>query len=269
MQMESERGDIGAGAGDSAGADQVPPDVPWNPVQRLADYIEAINLTPVPLPDEYRYAALPLCIIDAVFSIGVHYRTTAATVARFCERSGWPRCALSRYDRGVGSPSVTAFLQLFAGMGPEAAADTLFSNRQRTSSTSGILKAEATQRFALALSEAGIDGFADLSPERLEVAEAIILGLPGQASGIAFDYFRMLAGDDNLIKPDRMLQRFVAEALGMITDPTARQTALLVRFATRHLQDRGLLWTPLTLDHALWRRQSGRDGSAGANKNVI
>ena len=32
------------------------------------------------LPDEYRYSCLPLCLLDAIFSIGVTYRSTHNTV---------------------------------------------------------------------------------------------------------------------------------------------------------------------------------------------
>ena len=62
-----------------------------------------------------------------------------------------------------------------------------------------------------ALFKAGIDGFTDFGLENGEFAEAMILGLPGQSSGIAFDYFMMLAGDDNPIKPNRTVQRFVGQ----------------------------------------------------------
>ncbi len=83
------------------------------------------------------------------------------------------------------------------------------------------------------------------------------LGLPGQSSGIAFDYFLMLAGDDNLIKPDRMVQRYVANALSLEHTPQPRQAAILVRLASMELRRRGQRWTPLSLDHAIWKYQSG------------
>ena len=239
-----------------------------DPVRRLAKYVVDSGLAPAPLPEEYRYASLPLCIIDVVFSIGVGYNTTAATVARFCERTGWPQLLPSRPGRGTGSHTIDQFLDLLGGATAEQVADRHFGNRQRTSTTSGILKAEAVRLFAAALAEAGIVSYVDLTPERVELAEAMILGLPGQGSGIAFDYFRMLAGNDDLIKPDRMVQRFVAGALCLRADPTPRQTALLVRLAAKDLRARGHAWSPLTLDHAIWRHQSGRDGSAAGAGNM-
>ena len=226
-----------------------------NPVILLADHVVRVGLVPVGVSAEYRYASLPLCVIDAVFSIGVRYSSTQATVARFCEKAAWPRFAMSREDRGAGSHGLSDLLRLYDGLAFEVAADRLFGNRQRTSTSSGILKAEAVALFARSLQKSGIDSFAEITPERLELAEAVILGLPGQGSGIAFDYFRMLAGDDDIIKPDRMIQRFVARALGSNREPEPRQAAALVRLAARELVRRGQRWTPLSLDHAIWRYQ--------------
>lgn len=226
-----------------------------DPVVMLADHIEEIGLEPVGVSQEYRYASLPLCVIDAVFSIGVKYTSTQATVARFCDKTGWPRFAALRDDRGAGTHSLSDLFALYDGLNSEAAAQVLFGNRQRTSTTSGILKAEAVWLFAEALHRCEIDTFADFTPDRLELAEAIILGLPGQGSGIAFDYFRMLAGDDDLIKPDRMIQRFINNALKLEKEPEPRLAAVLVRLAARELTQRGQKWTPLSLDHAIWRCQ--------------
>lgn len=227
-------------------------------VAKLVERIEAVGLVPPEVPDEYRYASLPLCVIDAVFSIGVTYTSTKATVARFCERHDWPALVAKREDRRAGSHGLKDLLDLYVDLQPEEAADKLFSNRQRTSTRSGILKAEAVRLFADALVRCGIDHFDDITDERIEQAEATILGLPGQGSGIAFDYFRMLAGKDDLIKPDRMVQRFVANALGLAAEPTPRQAALLVRLAARRLSGTNAAWTPLKLDYAIWQYQSSK-----------
>lgn len=223
----------------------------------LADFIEETGLRPVPLPKEFFYASLPLCVIDAVFSIGVTYSSTRNTVVRFSERQGWALGPVE--DRHRGEKTVGDFLACYAGLSPDEAADQLFSNRQRTSSRSGILKAEAVQRFAVALQEAGIEDFADLTDERLTAAEAAIRQIPGQKSGISFDYFRMLAGDDNLIKPDRMVQRFIARAIGEGTEKVGPDRAReLLQGAVAELNARGAAWSPRGLDHEVWAHQSGQ-----------
>ena len=226
------------------------------PVARLANYIEQTELKIPKLADEYRYASLPLCVVDAVFSIGVRYTSTQKVVSNLCEYAGWTRFFASREARGAGEYGIGDLNSMFDKFGAEGMAESVFQNRQRTSSRSGILKAEAVLLYCRTLTKAGINDFPDLDVERREYAEAIILGLPGQSSGIAFDYFMMLAGDDNLIKPDRMVQRYVAHALDLDSVPQPRQAAILVRLAAKELRTRGQLWTPLSLDNAIWRHQS-------------
>jgi len=222
----------------------------------LANYIEQTELKIPKLADEYRYASLPLCVVDAVFSIGVRYTSTQKVVSNLCEYAGWTRFFASREARGAGEYGIGDLNSMFDKFGAEGMAESVFQNRQRTSSRSGILKAEAVLLYCRTLIKAGINDFPDLDVERREYAEAIILGLPGQSSGIAFDYFMMLAGDDNLIKPDRMVQRYVAHALDLDSVPQPRQAAILVRLAAKELRTRGQLWTPLSLDNAIWRHQS-------------
>lgn len=229
-----------------------------SPVSKLADHIEKSGLEVPALADEYRYASLPLCVVDAVFSIGVRYTSTQKVVSNLCDYTGWARLAESREARGVGEHGLFDLLALFETLGIEGMADTVFQNRQRTSSRSGILKSEAVLLYCHALTKAGINSFEDFDQERREYAEAMILGLPGQSSGIAFDYFMMLSGDDNLIKPDRMVQRYVGSALNMDAIPQPRQAAILVRLAARVLRNRGHQWSPLSLDHAIWRFQSAK-----------
>ena len=72
----------------------------------------------------------------------------------------------------------------------------------------------------------------------------------------------MLAGDDNLIKPDRMVQRYVGHALGLKAIPQPRQAAILVRLAAKELLRRGHQWTPLSLDHGIWKHQSSQRHSS-------
>lgn len=55
-------------------------DITAQRARQLADYIINTDLKPLPLPEEFFYASLPLCVVDAVFSIGVTYTSTANTV---------------------------------------------------------------------------------------------------------------------------------------------------------------------------------------------
>ena len=179
----------------------------------VADHIIETGLKPLPLPEEFFYASLPLCVIDAVFSIGVTYTSTANTVARFCERQGCTKSLAPDAPRSTGERTISEFLALFDDLTPDQMADDLFGNRQRTSTRSGILKAEAVRQFATALKENGIEDFGDMTETLLTTVKKQVRNIPGQGSGISFDYFRMLAGNDNLTKPDRMVQRYIAKAI--------------------------------------------------------
>jgi hypothetical protein len=50
--------------------------------------------------------------------------------------------------------------------------------------------------------------------ERLDAVRAEVQRIPGQRSGISFAYFLMLARSDDMVKPDRMIRRFVGRAMG-------------------------------------------------------
>ena len=228
-------------------------------VKQLADYIIETGLQPLPLPEEFFYASLPLCVIDAVFSIGVTYTSTANTVTRFCERQGWTKSLAPDAPRSTGEHTISEFLALFDGLTPEQMAGALFGNRQRTSTRSGILKSEAVHQFAAVLKENGIEDFCDMTENRLTTIEKLVRDIPGQSSGISFDYFRMLAGNDNLIKPDRMVQRYIAKAANMRPDRVTPEFARSVLQNTiTKLAERGIAWTPRQLDYAIWARERTR-----------
>lgn len=60
--------------------------------------------------------------------------------------------------------------------------------------------------------------------------EESIRMIPGQGSGTSLTYFFMLSGSENLIKPDRMVLRFIKEAIGIAVNPYCRRnTRILLR----------------------------------------
>jgi uncharacterized iron-regulated protein len=53
-------------------------------IETLASFCrDNLELTDVQYGDEYYYANLPLCVIDAIYSINARYASTQATVKRF------------------------------------------------------------------------------------------------------------------------------------------------------------------------------------------
>jgi hypothetical protein len=109
--------------------------------QRLADYCRrSLPLAGAALGAEFGYPSLALCVIDAVWSIGVRYEAVTNVIRRYCEYLG-----------GTPKTTSTPLSALTADMerrGIAFYADQVFQNRQRTSPRGGILKAEAVYRYA-------------------------------------------------------------------------------------------------------------------------
>ena len=97
-------------------------------VRRLISHIrsELRGLETLRLEDEFEYASVPLCIIDAVFSIGVRYKSTRRTVCRFCRTQSWE---MSRAKSTV-EPTTSDLITLLEPHSNRLAE--FFNNRQRT-----------------------------------------------------------------------------------------------------------------------------------------
>lgn len=225
---------------------------------------EKLDLANARLRPEHDYASLPLCVVDAVFSIAARYEAvTKPTVIRFAQAQmpEWPL-----YGRGVSfEHSVSDAIGSLDRFSPEELANTVFKNRQRTSTRSGILKAEASLLFMKALLKAGIERYSDLAAERLMGAEIGIRKVPGQ--NISYDYFTLLAGGQT-VKPDRMIVRFVADALGaqMVTPAVAKEATIgaarILQREFRHVDVR-------LLDSEIWSYESARAARGRRRPNRI
>jgi hypothetical protein len=150
---------------------------------------------------------------------------------------------------------VSEFIASLGSNTPQQMAELIYDNRQRTSTRSGILKADAVFQFVHVLQRFGINTYADFAamPDAAGV-EAAVRRIPGQTSGICYDYFRMLAGNKDGVKEDRMVLRFVGEALGRpITG--SEEAAVFVREAASRLQVEYPWLTATLLDYLIWKYQ--------------
>lgn len=205
--------------------------------------------------NDYYYSSMPFCVIDSVFSIGVRYEGVVNVVERFCEYYGINQRAKRKHTipKKNEQISTTEFLKLFGNKTPKFLAENVF-NKQRTSTKNGILKSEAVLRFLKILKDFKIESYQDI-PKLVtnEYFEACIKSIPGQRSGISLKYFFMLAGTDDLIKPDRMILRFLKDATGQTF--TLSQCQEVLTAVTLELNRKKYNLTPRLLDNFIWNYQ--------------
>jgi hypothetical protein len=130
-------------------------------------------------------------------------------------------------------------------------AEKVYQNKQRTSTRNGILKTEAAYRFSSVVQKFGVEYLQDVNKILgNEKFEAEIARIPGQSSGLSTRYFYMLAGDENFIKPDLMVRRFIQAAIGR--DLSMQESQKLLGAAHSELVRDYPLLTPRSLDHEIW-----------------
>ncbi|MGW5555604.1 hypothetical protein ACWER9_00080 [Micromonospora sp. NPDC003944] len=196
-----------------------------------------------PAPSGYP-KSLALCILDAIWSMGVRYGAVQNVVRRYRE----VRLADGRDADRDGASDLLRCIETLHGA--DGFAERV-RNRQRVSThANAVRKAEAVHRAAQALLQAGVETVEDLrvaaiSPDEAGV-KSVWLALPGQHSGISWHYLLMLAGLPG-VKPDRMICRFVGRALGRKRVPPVEAACLIKRAAVI------LDVSPTRLDHEIWR----------------
>lgn len=230
-----------------------------NDVEKVVAHVRlnVKDLTAVLSDPAYEYASLGLCVIDAVFSIGVRYESTERTVNEFCARFKWQRDGRGTVPERTIRELVD-LLQPFENRWDDMATN-VFRNHQRTSARSGILKAEAVYRFTKILHSFGVESFVDVLKFglRADLRQTIKM-IPGQGSGLSYAYFLILAGHQDGVKADRMVIRFVANALGV---PNVSQDIAehLVRQASVILQKDFPTLVPSVLDNKIWKYQRDQE----------
>jgi hypothetical protein len=221
------------------------------------------RLLPVSLGTEYRYAHLPLCVIDSVYSLNSKYKAVQNTVERFCSDRRQFRPDFDQFPSVSEQMSMSAFCQILESNSSDFNARQLFRNRQRTSTRNGILKAEAVLKFALVLRLEGVEYFQDvpLGSSELDIAkqssiEHQVKQIAGQRSGLSLEYFWMLAGMSTLIKPDRHILNYVAAVVDHF--PSGEEAISILCLAAKKLAQTGHQVTPRELDYGIWQYQRNR-----------
>jgi hypothetical protein len=205
--------------------------------------------------------SLALAVLDAVWSIGIRYATTRGVVARYTMQR--------RFAGGDAThDNLTDLLALYDRLGGTDAFTATIGTMNRVSTQPGAaLKGEAVHQAATALHNLGIDTatqFRQAQGTDLEArAETAWRAVPGQRSGISWRYLRMLLGLPD-VKPDRMVKRFIATALG--TEEQQLSTDRVVRLVQAAAAHHGA--QQQALDHEIWKYQTSASDTHGTETDA-
>lgn len=198
-------------------------------IQAIAKYCKAnLNFKHAQLSDEFYYQSLPLCVIDAVFSINTKYAAARNVVIRFCDHF-----RLNRINRHKPGPitdqlSISAFIKLYDQHGIDFMTEQVYKNRQRTSPTNGILKSDAVLRFCMVLQQFGVEYLQDMGKVIGKPAfEKEIHSIPGQGSGISLRLFYVMVGSDDRVTPSRNIAHFIEAATDKSFDIDESELAII------------------------------------------
>lgn len=215
-----------------------------------------------PQPRQARWGHLSLCILDATFSINAKYNSTAAPlVHRYAKWSGLSSVLFRGEELAKQiSPrhdeqTLSAFLESIGQRNDEDFAVEVLHNRSRTSTRGGVLKSEASRRIAQVLVDAQIETLSDASALLADVGhlgkvESALAGIRGSGTrGIRTGYLWMNAGDDQHVKPDRHVLRWLSQLLERQVG--VAEARLLLAESAQHLD-----LTPWAVDHAIWKHMA-------------
>lgn len=222
------------------------------------DRLTAAVLALDPRPRERRWVSLTFAIVDAVWSIGANYSTTVVPlVTRVAADFGITEASVPNSAPPTPDPvPLEVFAERF-----DVESLTACTNRQQTSTSGGTSKAQAVLDHVDIFRAAGIrtldDARAIMSDgpafDGLDTALQAVAGEGGH--GVRRGYLWMLIGDDDRIKPDRMVLRWF-RSHGVTASPVS--AAAIVRELVARINDmpgdrRTTAWE---VDHALW--EAGR-----------
>lgn len=209
-----------------------------------------------PKPREWKWSSLTACVIDAVWSINADYDTVVAPATRVLVETLAPGVDPLVEAGDFSSPDPVPLTLLLARF-PDERSLAEQMNWQVTSTRTKRRKADAALQYARILVEHGIDTRHDahealLDDQRFAQVDSALRSVHGEgASGVRRNYMWMLVGDDDGVKPDRMLLRWFAKEVGVTGTPEqVREWVRLIAADVTAASGRRV--TPWSIDHAIW-----------------
>ena len=226
-------------------------------IQKLAD-----QLGTKVLGNEFYYHSLPLAAIDAVFSAQAKYPSVQNVIQRYCNKYGLTvfRSHRDRLPLPESQENVSALIRKIKQNGIPYFIEKVFVNR---SVTSGRPKAEILLELLETIEKLQIQTFQDIQAwlnqpvqqQKLIRAITAIHGI-GEAT---FRYFLMLAGDEQMVKPDTMILRFIKNALGKTVHEA--EALRLIQAVSHQLLPQYPELNPRLLDYLIWSWQRNQPDS--------
>ncbi|MBR6873900.1 MAG: hypothetical protein IKN17_10385 [Ruminococcus sp.] len=214
---------------------------------------ECLNGTPEDENLDFPHS-LPICILDAVYSIGIRYKSARTNWIKYCDLYNIKYDVMRNHENDEPDKTehtIADFLNNFRKINDyDKFLEKTGMTRHRTSPKNGILKIEACVKVAEIMNQHGINTVADFrSYKNKETLDSDILSVKGQGSGIMLKYLYMLAGYSDRCKPDRMMLRFVRRYY-----PDAKESDIqeLLESAVDKLKESYPDMTVRWLDNAIW-----------------
>lgn len=199
------------------------------------------------LSEEFFPAHLTVALIDAVFNPQIRYDLVVPIVERYCHRFELSRLR----EKGSGLPpmdrqeSLSDLIGRYEELGLDGM-QRVFQSRYCSPGTR-VLKSDNVKHTAVALRRAGIEILQDMQsshPDQIKQIKRVLRSLPGIGDRTVH-MLLMYTGNDDLVKGDVHVMRFVSNALGRTV--LAQEAEQLVTDAAREL---GV--APRLLDLKIW-----------------
>jgi hypothetical protein len=159
-------------------------------IRHVRRTIDATRLRNANSDNMFPYAAVPLCTIDAIFSIQWKYKHVWKFVGKWAKRHGWELCRWRAQQNGE-QHTTSDFLSLMEPYGNRFSeiADHEFTHHKiPAGKPTEILKAEAVVRFARVFKGFGIETLDEaLEIGRSSKVRSEIEKIPGHGPGVIYN----------------------------------------------------------------------------------
>ena len=215
---------------------------------RIIDAIvQAIPLDSIELGDEFFPAHLPVALIDAIFRTRFQCGESPVPFSeRYCRHFGIVR---TREDQWNPPPaheqeSLCDLIRRYEEFGVDAIASEVFGIRRRHPGRKPT-RAEDVLRAARALRSIGVEVLQDMSSRNADEVQVALESLPGFGKRTVRRVLTY-AGDDDFVRGDLHVRRFVARAVGRGSISSTAAEALVREAAYE------LIVSPRFLDREIW-----------------